>query len=57
MTRANVLKMEDKLEDMLTDAEQRKGLFLSGNEKKEKSRIETYISITKSMLAEERFSE
>jgi len=57
MTRANVLKMEDKLEDMLTDAEQRKGLFQSGNEKKEKSRIETYISITKSMLAEERFSE
>ncbi len=57
MTRANVLKMEDKLEDMLTDAEQRKGLFLSGNEKKEKSRIETYISITKSMLAEERFSQ
>lgn len=57
MTRANVLKMEDKLEDMLTDKEQRKGLFQSGNDNKEKSRIETYISITKSMLAEERFSE
>jgi len=57
MTRANVLKMEDKLEDMLTDVEQRKGLFESGNEKKEKQRIETFISITKSMLAEERFSE
>ena len=57
MTRANVLKMEDKLEDMLTDKKQRKGLFQSGNDKKEKSRIETYISITKSMLAEERFSE
>lgn len=57
MTRANVLKMQDKLEDMLTDKEQRIGLFQSGNDKKEKSRIETYISITKSMLAEERFSE
>ena len=57
MTRDNVLKMEDKLEDMLSDVEQRKGLFLSGNEKKEKARIETFISITKSMLAEERFSE
>jgi len=57
MTRDNVLKMEDKLEDMLTDAEQRKGLFQSGNDKKEKARIETFISITKSMLAEERFSE
>ena len=57
MTRDNVLKMEDKLEDMLSDVEQRKGLFQSGNDKKEKARIETFISITKSMLAEERFSE
>ena len=60
MTRANVLKMEDRLEDMLEDKNKRKGekgLFESGNEQKEKSRIQTYISITKSMLAEERFSQ
>ena len=60
MTRANVLKMEDRLEDMLEDKNKRKGVkgtFESGNEKKEKARIETFISITKSMLAEERFSQ
>tara|TARA_E500000318_G_scaffold87831_1_gene84842 strand:- start:5911 stop:7770 length:1860 start_codon:yes stop_codon:yes gene_type:complete len=57
MTRENVIKMQNKLEDMLTDEEQRFGAFKSGTEKREKDLITKYISITKGMLEEERFVE
>lgn len=57
MTRQNVIKMQDKLEDMLTDSEQRLGMFKSGTNKREIDLITKYISITKSMLEEERFVE